>query len=109
MAALNAQAVPVAGAEVTWASAAGGGDTVPVGNGRILLVRNGHSAAQTVTVATPGTVRGLAIADVAESVTENGGLFVMPLTDEYRGSNGRASLTYSGVTALQVAVIEPAR
>jgi hypothetical protein len=109
MAALNAQAIPVAGAEVTWSSAAGGGDTVPCGNGRVLLVRNGHSAAQTVTIATPGTVRGLAIADVAESVTENGGLFVLPLTDEFRGSNGRASLTYSGVTALQVAVIEPPR
>ena len=110
MALINSQRASVQqGTEIVWSNAAALGDEVPCGGGRILLVRNGHSAAQTATLATPGTVRGIPIAEVAESITENGGIWVIPLTDEFRNSVGRANLTYSGVTALQVAVIEPDR
>ncbi|ANZ35533.1 hypothetical protein BBK82_05010 [Lentzea guizhouensis] len=110
MALINSQRASVsAGVEIAWTNASSGGDEVPCGGGRILLVRNGHSAAQTATVSTPGTVRGIAIGEVAESITENGGVWVLPLTDEFRNSVGRANITYSGVTALQVAVIEPDR
>ncbi|HVK21373.1 MAG TPA: hypothetical protein VM677_08435 [Actinokineospora sp.] len=109
MAVIAAQSVPVIGAEIVWSNAAAGGDEVPVGNGRILLVRNGHTAAQTATLATPGTARGLAIEDPSKAITANGGIWSVPLVDEYRNGVGRATLTYSAVTALQVAVLEPAR
>lgn len=109
MAVIAVTKAPTVGIEIPWTNAASGGDEVPVGPNRVLLVRNGHTAAQTVTIATPGTAKGIAIADVAESVTENGGIWIVPLDDVYRNGVGRANLTYSAVTALQVAVIELAR
>jgi hypothetical protein len=87
------------------AAAAGGGDTAPVGSGRFLYVANGDASAKTVTVATPGTSKGLAIADASISVAA-GDHAIIPLNDIYRGTNGRAAITYSAVTSVTVAAFE---
>lgn len=86
-------------------AAAGGGDTAPVGPGRFLYVNNGSGGSLTVTVATPGTVSGLAIADTAVAVAA-GDHALIPLANVFRGANGRAAITYSGVTSLTVAAFE---
>jgi hypothetical protein len=112
MAILTAQAVPVNGGLVPVPDpAAAGGDEAPVGAGRLLYVLLGSAAtaAQTVTVATPGTVKGMAIEDVTASL-DPGDVWLLPLTREFRDpTTGRASVTYSDATNMSVAVLEPGR
>ncbi len=108
MAALVLHTVPVAGgasvtANLTAASA--GGDTAPVGPGRVLAVRNADAAPHTVTIATPGTVSGLAVADAVMPVAA-GATSLIPLVAAMRGTDGRAHITYDAVTAVTVGVFE---
>ncbi|MFD3657030.1 hypothetical protein [Streptomyces sp. NPDC058620] len=81
------------------------GDTAPCGPGRFLFVRNADAASHTVTVATPGTVSGLPIPEVA-IVVAAGKSAVLPLAPVFRGTSGRAAITYNSVTAVTVAVLE---
>ncbi|MFM9643560.1 hypothetical protein [Streptomyces turgidiscabies] len=109
MANLNLIAVPVAtglvdvGAQAV--AAASLGDTALVGSGRFLYVANGDATSKTVTLATSGTVKGLAIAD-ATVVVAAGKHAIIPLADVYRGATGRAAITYSAVTSVTVASFE---
>lgn len=109
MADLNIIPVPVATGIADVAAqavaAAGGGDTAPVGPGRFLYVANGDASSKTVTVSTPGTVSGLAIADTAV-VVGAGDHAIIPLANVFRGANGRAAVTYSAVTSVSVAAFE---
>lgn len=105
MATLTTQTAALAGLSVSYASAAAGGDQCATGQGLVLLVDNGDASSHTVTLATPGTVDGLAIADRTVTVAA-GATAVIPLNDIYRDpSTGRASLTYDGVTSVKVAVV----
>ncbi len=56
-------------------------------------------------MATPGTVKGHAIADASVAVAA-GDHALIPLANVYRGSNGRAAITYDAVTSVTVAVLE---
>jgi hypothetical protein len=109
MAALATQVPPLAGLAINFVAAASGGDTSLTGAGVVLLVKNGDSGAHTVTLATPGTVDGLAIADRTVSVAA-GAMEAIPVTSAYRDpSTGRAAITYpDGVTSVDVAVIRVA-
>ncbi|PRX90825.1 hypothetical protein [Allonocardiopsis opalescens] len=110
MAIIAAQSVPVAGlAEIVWGAAAGGGDEAPVGGGLLLLVRNIGAGSLTATIATPRTVRGIPIADVALTVAA-GDVAAVPMDTVYRSpSTGRASITYDVATDAEVAVLRVAR
>lgn len=92
----------VAGAAV---AAAAGGDTAPVGPHRFLYVNNADASPHTVTVDTPGTVKGHAITD-ASLVVAAGDHGILPLHNVYRGTNGRAVITYDDVTSVTVAVFK---
>lgn len=109
MADLNLVAVPVATGVLDVAAqavaAASGGDTAPVGPNRFLYVNNGDASSKTVTVATPGTVSGLAVADASMAVAA-GDHAIIPLANVYRGATGRAAITYSAVTSVTVAAFE---
>lgn len=108
MAALPLNTVPVAGGlSITdnLVAASGGGDTAPVGPGRFLVVRNADAAPHTVTVATPGTVSGLAVADATLTVAA-GKTSSLPLAPAFKGATGRAAITYDGVTSLSVGAFE---
>ncbi len=105
MAALPTQVPPLAGLAVDYDPAAGGGDTCQTGAGVLLLVKNGDASTHTVTLVTPGTVNGLAIADRAIPVAA-GVTAAIPVTNDYRNpSTGRAAVTYDGVTSVEVAVL----
>lgn len=86
-------------------AAAAGGDTAPVGPNRALYVKNGGASSITVTVTTPGEASGMAIADPTLTLAagESG---IFPLGRIFAGTNGRASISYSDVTSVTVAVIE---
>jgi hypothetical protein len=101
---LTTQTIAATGLTPAYASASGGGDTVRVVRNLFLHVKNGGGSSITVTLATPGTVDGLAIADRAVTVA-NGAESMIPITDVYRASSGLASISYSGVTSVTVAAI----
>lgn len=110
MAALATNVVPLAGLRFDdkLVAAAGGGDTVAPGAGVLLAVKNADAGSHVVTIATPGTVDGLAIADRTVTVPA-GQTFVVPITDRYRDpSTGRAAITYDGVTSVTVGVFRVA-
>lgn len=95
--------VPDAAAAAVPAGA--GGDTAPTGPGRFLYVSNADAGSHTVTVATPGTVKGLAVADAVITVAA-GDTALIPLSHVFRGANGRAAVTYDAVTSVTVAAFE---
>lgn len=84
------------------------GDTAEVGTGKFLVVNNGDATSKTVTIVTPGTRSGLAISD-GSYVVAAGDVAVVPLGDVFRGSTGRAAITYSAVTSVTVGVFELGR
>lgn len=107
MALLTSQVITRAGTGLnpSYGAANSGGDTVKTGKNVFLHIKNGHSSPQTVTVATPGSVGGLAIADLAIAVPNAGERMIGPIDDTFRDSNGLAAITYSGVTLLTIAAI----
>jgi hypothetical protein len=112
MATLTTHAVPHAGlvlASGDFVQAGSGGDKSAVGDGVVLIVKNGDSSAHTVTMATPGTVDSLAVADRAVAVAA-GDTGYIPVLDEYRDpSDGLAHFTYDATpSTLTVAVIRVA-
>jgi hypothetical protein len=105
MAALSAQRVALSGTALTYQGASAGGDTAPVGGGVKLHVSNGSGSPVTVTVVTPGSIDGLSIGDAALVVPAGGHGFI-PLLDVYRDPvTGRANISYSAVTTVNVAVL----
>lgn len=109
MAALTVTVVPVDGglADLAGAAVAAAalGDTAPCGPGRFLAVVNGDASSKTVTVATPGTVSGLDVEN-ASLVVAAGETGIIPLSRIFAGLGGRATVTYSAVTSVSVAVLE---
>lgn len=111
MASLASNPVPLAGLQLDalLAAATSGGDTCQVGIGIVLVVKNADSASHTVTIVTPVTVNGLAIADRAVPVAAGKTELIPVDRAEYRDpTTGRASITYDAVTSVSVAVIRVA-
>lgn len=106
MALLALQQVIWSGLVPTYLPATSGGDTCPTGSGIVLAVKNGDSASHTVTLATPATVDGLAVADRVIAVAA-GVTVLIPVTNKYRNlaNHGLASITYDAVTSVTVAAL----
>jgi hypothetical protein len=107
MAALTTNVVPLTGLQLDdlLNPATSGGDDAPTGAGVLLVVKNADASSHTVTLVTPGTVNGLAIADRAVAVAA-GKTELIPLTADYRDpATGRAAITYDGVTSVNVGVV----
>lgn len=109
MASLTIHNVPIAGGLVDVAGAAGaaaaGGDTAPIGPNLVLYVNNGAGSSVTVTLTTPGTQKGVAIADVTMTVAASKHALI-PLGAIFRDTTGRASISYSSATSVTVAVLQ---
>lgn len=106
MAALTTNTVPVdggLGVEDTAVPATVSGDTAECGPGIFLAVVNGDASPHTATIATPGEVAGLAVAD-ATLVVGAGETGIIPLPRLFAGATGRASITYDAVTSVEVGV-----
>lgn len=106
MAAITPQSVSRAGAAVTFAAASGGGDTAPVSDSNVLLVKNGDGSAHTFTLTTTQSVLGNAVADVTLSVAA-GATAAIRLGPKslYADANGNVAVAYSAVTSMTVAVL----
>lgn len=108
MAVLATQSVESTGSAITFTSAAGGGDSCAAGDDLILLVRNADVADKTVTLTTPGTVDGLAIADRAITVTAATTKGIRLKKSLYGDSADNVAIAYSAVTSVTVAVVRGA-
>lgn len=76
-------------------AATSSGDSAEVGSGLFLYAFNAHATlSRTITFVTPQTVDGHTVANgtLVIAALDFG---IMPLTDVYRGTSGRASVTYS--------------
>lgn len=105
MATVSTQDVPAAGSALTYASASGGGDRFLPGDGVFMHIVNGSGSSITATLATPGTVDGLAIADRAVAVPAGDSRLVTLPADTYRSSDGYGDVTWSATTTVTFAVL----
>ena len=106
MAALTAQKVDYAGkVNATYSAVGGSGDTIANPDGkRWARIKNGNAGTVTVTVATPATYRGRAVADDSISIptgqeAEVG--FWDP--DLYNDSNGNVTVVCSPTSSVTIA------
>jgi hypothetical protein len=111
MATVNAQALAAAGLNPTMSSAAPGGDSVDTGDQTFLIVTSGATTAN-LTITTPDTVSGLAVADRVVAVPANAGTaatappLLIPLPRElYGDDDGMAALAWSATTGIKFAVV----
>ena len=116
MALLTVQNTAETGLLATYASCAGGGDTV-ANNGKMLLhVKNGSGGAITVTVAKTSSATenipgyGLVtISDISVAIAAGAEKFIGPIDPNAYNSTsgtGTVAITYSGVTSLTIAAIQ---
>lgn len=110
MATVTAQSIAIAGTSPTMSAASGGGDTVDCGDTVFLVVNSGSTIAN-LTITTPGTVQGLAIADQVIAIPANAGTVasappvIIPLPPSlYGDANGQAALSWSATTNIKFAV-----
>ena len=109
MALLSVQQASLAGTPVTYTAAAGGGDTFPVPHGAVALrVKNGGGSAITVSLQFPGQTP-YSVANpprVSSSIAAAAEVVIGPIPASAVDNNtGVASVTYSGVTSVTVAVV----
>lgn len=102
MATLAIQTIDNDGLTPAYVAASAGGDKVVPGAGSYVHVKNGSGASITVTLVTPGSVDGLAIADRAVAVGA-GAEAKIAVPNLYKDpTDGLAALTYSAVTSLTI-------
>lgn len=108
MATLTTQVIRRSGVTVTYASAAGGGDKFTPTDRTWIEVVNGGGSPITVTVTTPNDIAtDISIADVSVSVTNGTTGRIGPFPPGlFQGTDGLASISYSGVTSVTVAALQ---
>lgn len=103
MALLATQQMTDSGAAISY-SAVAASDTVDCSNGRTFLhVKNGGGSPDTVTLVTPGTVSGLAIADRTISVPAGAERLIGPLDPGLYGAI--ATVQHSFITSVTAAAV----
>lgn len=107
MVALAYQQNKIAGTALTFVAASAGGDTVPVNDRGILLVKNTDVAAHNITVDVPGNTRyGQANPDVTVAVAAGATVAVGPFpSDLANPSDGLVHITYASTTGMTVAAL----
>lgn len=107
MALLTLRPMSTSSSVITYTSASAS-DTFPLtDSGKTFIhIKNAGASPDNVTIVTPGTVGpGLAVADLAFTVTNGTERFVGPLDPALYASDGIATITHSFTTSVTVAVI----
>ncbi len=104
MATLTLNVVARAGVTVSLASAAVGGDEFVNTGQEFFMITNGGGSIN-VTISTPNSVDGNAIADLVVVVGAGVTMFIGPFPKgTYNDSANKVQITYSGVTTVTVGV-----
>jgi hypothetical protein len=104
--ALTPQSCGLTGLEATYGAANAEGNYFTNSGREIIHIKNGHSSPQTVTIDSPTECNQGATHDCAVEITEGEDRFIGPFPKgRFDDPNGRVNLSYSGVTALTIAVI----
>ena len=109
MATLTVQTADTNGLLPTFNQVASGGDNFVNAIGDILLLFRSASAAKTVTISTPATAHGEAIAETSVTVPASGFQFAGTFNPDIYNASGKVSMTYSDKVGLTVAVVRAAR
>ena len=107
MAALVVQPIAATGTKPTYAAAGAGGDTFTTGDHVFLHVVNGNAASCVVTLVTPPTVDGFAVADDVVTILTGSFAFIGPLTDAFFRDPvaGVGAVSYSVTSTVTVALV----
>ena len=106
MATLTPQPVVRTGLEAAFSAAAGGGDVFPNTGREIVEIVNGGGSDITLTIVTPASYQGQALADDTVTVTAGERRHVGTFPPElYNNASGQVALAYSGVTSVTVAIL----
>lgn len=98
-------AAAITGTVPTYHAASGGGDKVSPNAGTLLHVINLSGSSINLTISTPGTYQGRAVADDVIAVADGAAGKFIPMQSVYKGSDGLASLSWSATTTVTFAVI----
>ena len=108
MAELAVQQISRTGLSPTYAACGAGGDEFVNSGDEFIHIKNGHTGTQTVTIATPATVDGLAVADRDVAVPSGEERMIGPFpAATYNDGDSKVQLTYDAVTLLTIAVVKP--
>ncbi len=106
MSLLTTQSASVTGLQATY-GAVSASDTVSIQDDRVFLhVKNGGGSSDTVTIVTPGTVSGLAVADQAV-VVANGTEKLIPIPASLYAdpATGLVTIQHSFTTSVTCAIV----
>jgi hypothetical protein len=104
---ITPQRIVAAGLAPAFEPANVAGNSFKLQNGRYAHVKNGSGSSVTVTIPTPLTVDGLAVADRTVAVPAAGErLIALGTATAYKQAGGVAYLDYSAVTSVTVAVFD---
>lgn len=105
---ITPQSPGAAGATINFESANVDGNSFQARAGRVLHVRNGSASSITVTLPTPATVGGLAIADrtVTVAAGAHAAVALGPVPVAYLQTDSSVHVDYSAVTTVTVAVVD---
>lgn len=107
MATVATQALTTAGAAATYAAASAGGDRFTPGTRVFMHVKNGSASSINVTVTTPGTFDGLAIADRIIAVPASGErMFQLPADQYASPADGLGDVAWSASATVTFAVLK---
>lgn len=108
MATLTMQKPTLSGIALTYSNCSAGGDEFVNNSGRVCIhVKNGNTAAQTVTVNSQKPCDQGYDHDVVVSIPASSDRLIGPFTtDRFNDANGKVQITYSGVTSMTIAAIE---
>jgi hypothetical protein len=103
---ITAQQIVRTGLEETFIAATADGQMFANDGRMILHVKNGAGAPINVTIQTPGSVDGLAIAEQVVAVTNGEERFIGPFpTNIYNQADEKVYVDYSSPTTVTVAVL----
>lgn len=110
MAVLTVQSIDADGLSPTFQAADASGDEMPLAEHNVLHVKNGGTAAVTVTLVTQRPSNYGDKPNATFNVPAGGELLIRPGAlpggiERFANANGRAAIQYSGTTSVTVAVI----
>lgn len=106
MADLAVQPITRQGVAPAFAAAAAGGDTVPGGADRFVVVKNGSAGPVTVTIDSVRPCDQGFDHNEAVVVPAAGERWIGPLLERFQTATGRVALSYSAVATVTVASLE---